>query len=322
MVKFGGHVEAVREGDNKGTELYLVPYNEIKGLIFHENAGINFPEAWHNALSSSEDDCRKARSGLWEHIFATIAHCEPAKVRGAHPGNALQLYLENVHPSLSQDLLLRMNQIHQAAAVNSEALRKLVKKYDKDYGTELLSLTLLPTLYTSSLYGGQNMLQDGIALLRELLDTDSSQSSPMIRHDSEAQHKITEDIRMEEFDWLKRLVASIPEYDLLPRLVAHRGFHHIKDRNDKRPLENSLSAYEIAWTSGIHLCECDVSSILKNMCILLKMVCDQNYIYFVAHIIFRKSCICTHYSLILLLCSLFFNTKDCHDERRKARVGP
>ena len=41
--------------------------------------------------------------------------------------------------------------------------------------------------------------------------------------------------------------------------MAHRGFHNVKDRSDRRPLENSLSAYETAWTHGIHLCECDIA---------------------------------------------------------------
>ena len=47
MVKFGGHIEAVRAGaDPLGSELYLVPYNDIKGLVFAENAN-EFIERWH-----------------------------------------------------------------------------------------------------------------------------------------------------------------------------------------------------------------------------------------------------------------------------------
>jgi glycerophosphoryl diester phosphodiesterase len=80
---------------------------------------------------------------------------------------------------------------------------------------------------------------------------------------------------MDELDWLKRLVASIPADDLLPKLVAHRGFHHIRDRNDKRPLENSLSAYEMAWTSGIHLCECDVAMTKDEKLVLAH---DENFL--------------------------------------------
>ena len=46
--------------------------------------------------------------------------------------------------------------------------------------------------------------------------------------------------------------------DDLAHLVAHRGFHSPLDRSDRRPLENSLAAYEAAWANGISLCECDV----------------------------------------------------------------
>ena len=49
----------------------------------------------------------------------------------------------------------------------------------------------------------------------------------------------------------------IPSDDLA-HLVAHRGFHSPLDRSDRRPLENSLAAYEAAWANGISLCECDV----------------------------------------------------------------
>ena len=50
--------------------------------------------------------------------------------------------------------------------------------------------------------------------------------------------------RGEELEWLHRVVASVPS-NYIGRLVAHRGFHHVGDREDKRPLENSLAAYEL-----------------------------------------------------------------------------
>ena len=37
------------------------------------------------------------------------------------------------------------------------------------------------------------------------------------------------------------------------------GFHCPRDNSGKRPLENSLSAFESAWSAGLHLCECDVA---------------------------------------------------------------
>ena len=57
--------------------------------------------------------------------------------------------------------------------------------------------------------------------------------------------------RAEEVAWLRSL--SWPS-----NVVAHRGFHSPSDL-DRRPIENSLEAYEMAWTAGVKLCECDVA---------------------------------------------------------------
>ena len=57
--------------------------------------------------------------------------------------------------------------------------------------------------------------------------------------------------RAEEVAWLRSL--SWPT-----NVVAHRGFHSPSDL-DRRPIENSLEAYEMAWTAGVKLCECDVA---------------------------------------------------------------
>jgi len=259
-------VEAFRQGDLKGTEHYLVPYNEMKKLVPEEDKGVieedveataQFSEAWEDAFGRAEDEYRKSIFDFWEHVFSEIGDCPPADVRGAHPGNALTLYVDSAHPSRTQELLLRLKQIHGAATTNSEGLRKLVKKFDK-HGNAELSKKLLPKLYVSSFYAGQGILQDSIELIRELLDDPNDAVDRMMRRDSEARHIHAAEIRYDEIDWLTRLCSSIPHH-ALARLVAHRGFHEVKDRNDKRPLENSSDAFEIAWTSGIHLCECDIA---------------------------------------------------------------
>eukprot|EP00928_Gymnodinium_smaydae_P027780 TRINITY_DN21370_c0_g3_i1.p1 TRINITY_DN21370_c0_g3~~TRINITY_DN21370_c0_g3_i1.p1 ORF type:complete len:1047 (-),score=161.39 TRINITY_DN21370_c0_g3_i1:115-2847(-) len=40
-------------------------------------------------------------------------------------------------------------------------------------------------------------------------------------------------------------------------MVSHRGFHCTSDRT-RRPVENTLPAYEQAWSSGFTYCECDI----------------------------------------------------------------
>ena len=79
--------------------------------------------------------------------------------------------------------------------------------------------------------------------------------------------------RKEELEWLRNMVAEIdPTY--VPSLIGHRGFHNVHDRSDVRPLENSLMAYEAAWTSGINLCECDIA-LTKDERIILAH--DENF---------------------------------------------
>mmetsp|Transcript_4913 Transcript_4913/g.7685 ORF Transcript_4913/g.7685 Transcript_4913/m.7685 type:complete len:616 (-) Transcript_4913:128-1975(-) len=294
MVKFGGHVEAIRDGDLTNANLYLLPYNEMKSMIFEVRGRVeekndegreDFLQLWTQALDDAEADFRKARRDIWQKIFAVIVaggdvdnQDEPVDVaiRGAHPGNALKLYVERVpDKTQAQDLLNRMKEVYRSAEINSEGLRKIVKKYDKNKVSQL-SGTLLPLLYASSLYTGQKMVEDSIGLLRDLLSEEevSREFKPLIKNNSEFRHQESVEVRMKEVEWLRSLVRSIPEDDLLPHLVAHRGFHHIKDRNDKRPLENSLSAYEMAWTCGIHLCECDIA-ITKDEKLVLAH--DENF---------------------------------------------
>jgi glycerophosphoryl diester phosphodiesterase len=58
--------------------------------------------------------------------------------------------------------------------------------------------------------------------------------------------------------FLKSISKKLSSLSLQSHLVVHRGFHSITDRAS-RPLENSLSSFEAAWTNGLHLCECDVA---------------------------------------------------------------
>lgn len=124
-------------------------------------------------------------------------------------------------------------------------------------------------MYASNFVVGQPTLEDGLSILRHALglqeeDTDDDDNSVESLHQQRnagrrgRQHDATVERRKEELTWLKNLVQSL-QHDEIPRIVAHRGFHNPKGLSDRRPLENSLQAYEAAWTNGIHLCECDIT---------------------------------------------------------------
>ncbi|GAX27617.1 hypothetical protein FisN_13Hh294 [Fistulifera solaris] len=272
MVNFGGHSKAVRASLNAGNaeQLYLVHYNDLKAFLFQAHDDdiavkrIEFSKQWQDALREASLDLQEALQEVWQRVF--VATHDMAAARGAPPGTALQHYLDIAGSAAATELRTRMTVLHTAASTNFESLRKLVKKFDKHHPDAALSTTLLPILYASHVFSCQAMLEGSIQLMRTLIhqtaDDDDAEDEPhflpLSRMDSEAGHDIQVESRMHELDWLRRLVSTIPA-SKIGRLVAHRGFHHIQDRNDKRPLENSLAAYELAWTSGIHLCECDVA---------------------------------------------------------------
>ena len=59
--------------------------------------------------------------------------------------------------------------------------------------------------------------------------------------------------------WLQQTASSLAP-STLKALVFHRGFHDVDDNlSSRRPFENTLLAFQIAWFSGFVHCECDVN---------------------------------------------------------------
>mmetsp|Transcript_29178 Transcript_29178/g.47885 ORF Transcript_29178/g.47885 Transcript_29178/m.47885 type:complete len:675 (-) Transcript_29178:426-2450(-) len=231
-------------------------------------------------------------------------------IRGALPDAALQMYVSSVPPERAQETFSFLKDIHSTALINAEALRKLVKKFDKmrykgDAHSYLLSAKLLPEVYASNFTGSLASLEAGLGLLRVLLYIDEeedplAETQKAVRDEKRRLRKLAtmdDDMRdvavlcagyfgnkkdsdaelvnrrKEELQWLRNMVEGIdPVY--IPFLVAHRGFHSVHDRSDVRPLENSLMAYEAAWTNGVHLCECDIALTKDERVILAH---DENF---------------------------------------------
>mmetsp|Transcript_18664 Transcript_18664/g.34625 ORF Transcript_18664/g.34625 Transcript_18664/m.34625 type:complete len:649 (+) Transcript_18664:1216-3162(+) len=226
------------------------------------------------------------------------------------------MYVSVVPPERAQETFSFLKDIHSTALINAEALRKLVKKFDKLYrkNTSLLSTILLPEVYASNFTGSLASLEAGLTLLRVLLNIEEGddrnhhnptnpkekQTPKEVRAEKRRLRKLAtldDDMRdvavlsggyfgnnqdtdaglvhrrKEELQWLRGMIEGIdPVY--IPFLVAHRGFHSVHDRSDVRPLENSLMAYEAAWTNGVHLCECDIA-LTKDERIILAH--DENF---------------------------------------------
>jgi len=247
--------------------------------------------------------------GIIQH--KKISEDEDDAIRGALPDAALQLYVSVAPAYEAQDLFNFLKDIHATALINAEALRKLTKKFDKhhidkirmiDNSVHSLSAKLLPQVYASNFTVGLASIDAGLTLLRTFLNMDEEESlgdGEEIRANKHLKKLTTMDIdsrdlavlsggyfgnkkdldaelvkkRKEELEWLRNMVAEIdPIY--VPSLVGHRGFHNVHDRSDVRPLENSLMAYEAAWTSGICLCECDIA-LTKDERIILAH--DENF---------------------------------------------
>lgn len=80
--------------------------------------------------------------------------------------------------------------------------------------------------------------------------------------------------RGKELARLRSMIAiEVPE-SIMSCIVAHRGFHSTDDHSDVRPTENTLSAYEQAWASGVRLCECDVAITADDQVVLCH---DENF---------------------------------------------
>jgi glycerophosphoryl diester phosphodiesterase len=211
---------------------------------------------------------------FWKRIFDDILDSQAIQedYRGLQREEAITIYVSSMDEAKSQELFSIIKKLHSTAAMNCEALRKLVKKFDKGAlarGDEQLTSTLLYELYSAS-FSSYVSLEGHIETLRDLLVVSEEEEDDEVESDDEIysyQEKSSLSShhdgavvkrRAEEQNWLTSMLASIPPNEI-SYLVAHRGFHCPRDASSKRPQENSLSAFEMAWAAGIHLCECDVA---------------------------------------------------------------
>lgn len=283
MVKFGRHVQFFLEYEHSDLDHYVIPYNDICEIIETSDACTKeyFILKWRQCIDQASDDFATSTRLMWSTIFKAVSKCDTEESRGAPIHTALNLYVDTAPLDESQDLLVSLKSIHSSASLNSEALRKLVKKFDK-VKSESLTPQLLPDLYSSILTTGLATSIATIDMLRDLLadqaNNEKKVENKMKRSKSaELLNTIQDEEQVErraaEIEWLYETVESIPP-DSLCHAVAHRGFHNPTDRSDVRPIENSLAAFEMAWNAGIHYCECDIALTKDEKLILAH---DENF---------------------------------------------
>jgi hypothetical protein len=145
-MKFGRHIEFFRSGRTS----YVVAYNDIAALT-SERA---FLEAWNECIQKATSEHARSMRALWTKVLSELAD---SGVRGAPQQRALRMYTAHRGSVATREVLAVVQELRALCIVNSEALRKLVKKWDKRSaarGAAALAPKLLPELYAASFASG------------------------------------------------------------------------------------------------------------------------------------------------------------------------
>lgn len=236
----GRHLQFYLEGDeeyNTGSEPFIVPYTDIRECIGQSQE--QFTDDWQISLQSASDDYLNRVRALWDQIFDDLFRLsgrgEQQNHRGLKLDEAVSFYVSTMDESRSRDLFTSMKKVYAAASMNFEALRKLVKKFDKGAsarGDDMLTSTLLPELYSAplmaypTLEGHIETLRDSFLSMKDEEETELEEDSIMysIRQKASLATKDSFDVkrRAGELSWLRDMLAKISPNET-PSLVAHRG---------------------------------------------------------------------------------------------------
>ena len=239
-MKFGRHLQFYLECDElkSGTsKSYIVPYKDIRGTIGESQE--EFEKLWLESLNAVSDNYTRDVRTLWKQLFSDLFRWsghDQNVLRGLPHEDAVQLYLSTMSDKRSRDLLTTMKRLHSNAKMNGEALRKLVKKWDKAAsarGDDILTTSLLPELYSSPVMDAP-ALERCIEILRDqLVDSEEEEEESLddymasIKKDAQlsSSSKDALDVqrRASEMFWLHDLIANKIPGVYTPMLVAHRG---------------------------------------------------------------------------------------------------
>eukprot|EP00928_Gymnodinium_smaydae_P034434 TRINITY_DN2439_c0_g1_i1.p1 TRINITY_DN2439_c0_g1~~TRINITY_DN2439_c0_g1_i1.p1 ORF type:complete len:561 (-),score=121.14 TRINITY_DN2439_c0_g1_i1:382-2064(-) len=262
MVCFGKHLDAL---DRVGWSSYHLDYGYLKqiseGKIKNSDGAGEptskldvdstqlFTEAWRCELAKVEQFYAKQLDDISRALFKEIALTgQPVTTHlwDFLDGNR-ELFKSNEKELRTITTSLRL--LIAFEEINTDGFRKAAKKFDKLNKTDV-SVVLMPELFLSRFGYDERSRKLLKVLNRSLPEAKEPSAAHAVRGSLETRMR-------DELDWLRSVVEDVPT-EVLPALVAHRGFHHTGDALT-RPIENSLPAYEQCWAKGINLCECDVN---------------------------------------------------------------
>ena len=233
----GRHLQFYLESDEQSSESdpIIVPYTDIRETIGQSQA--QFGHAWQASLKAASDDYTQRVRNLWVQIFDDLFRLSDQEGeqghRGLPPDDAIKLYVSSMKENRSRDLFSSMKKIHSSASMNAEALRKLVKKFDKSAlarGDDMLTSILLPELYSAPLVAYPTLeshietLRDSVVVNDEEEDLDEDSAMYSIRQKTSLSTQDSNAVkrRADELSWLHGMLANVPTSEI-PSLVAHRG---------------------------------------------------------------------------------------------------
>lgn len=147
------YLEINEQSKSSGAQTFIVPYTDIRSLIGESQD--QFGQAWQASLKSASDVYSRRLRLVWGTIFEdifTLSGVKEQKCRGLPHDEAIQIYVSTMPESRLKDLFTNMKRLHSSASMNAEALRKLVKKFDKGAvarGDTMLTPTLVPELFSA-----------------------------------------------------------------------------------------------------------------------------------------------------------------------------
>ena len=219
------------------SNIFVVPYKKIRGTIGESQQ--EFQQSWMESLNAASVDYTQRVRDLWQMIFADLFRLSQRDVnvlRGLPHEDAVELYLATMSDKKSRDLLTTIKRLYSNASMNLEALRKLVKKYDKHCiarGDDILTNSLLPELYSSSVMDASvlvryiEILRDKLVMSEEEEEEESlDEYMSSIREKTQLKNSANDSLderRASEMFWLHDLFMNkIPKCNI-PMLVVHRG---------------------------------------------------------------------------------------------------